>query len=67
MGWDEGHESNHLVLFEPLFQELFPALLQDRARQLNRLEMIEFPLLQEDTEVLKNWRKASRRSWCLFE
>jgi hypothetical protein len=59
--------SDHLVLLEPFLQELFPALLQDRARQLNRLEMIEFPFLQKDTEVLKNRRKAPSGSWCLLE
>lgn len=64
---EEVHENAYLVLLEPFFQELFPALLQDGARQLNGLEVIEFPFLQKDTEVLKNRRKAPRGSWCLLE
>jgi len=57
----------HLVLFKPFFQELFPTLLQDGAGELHRLEMIEFPLLQKDTEVLENRRKTPGRSRCLLE
>jgi hypothetical protein len=61
------HERDHLILLEPFFQKLFPALLQDRARELNGLQMIEISFLQENTEVLKNGRKAPRGSRCLFE
>jgi broad specificity phosphatase PhoE len=64
--WDKVRGS-HLVLFEPFFEELFPTLLQDWARELHRLEMIEFPFLQEDAEILENRRKTSGRSRRLLE
>ena len=51
---------SHLVLLQPLLEELFPALLQDRTSKFNRLKMIEFTLLEENAEVLKNGRQASR-------
>lgn len=58
---------SYLVLLKPLFQELLPALLQDRTCELYGLKMIEFALLQEDAEVLEDGRETARRRRCLFE
>jgi hypothetical protein len=57
----------YLVLLQPFLQELLPTLLKDWARKFNRLEMIELPLLKEDTEVLQDGRQTTRRCWGCLE
>ena len=36
----------HLVLLEPLLEQLLPSLLEDGTRQLDRLQMVQLTLLQ---------------------
>jgi hypothetical protein len=52
---------SYLILLQPLLQELLPALLKDRTSKLDRLEMVKLALLKEDTKVLQNRRKTTRR------
>jgi hypothetical protein len=56
-----------LVLLEPLLEELLAALLENRARKLKRLEVVELALLEQDAEVLQNGRQATRGRRCLLE
>jgi hypothetical protein len=41
--------------------------LEDRARKFDRFEMVKLALLEEDTKVLQNRRKTTRRSRGSFE
>lgn len=47
-------QAKYLVLLQPLLQKLLPALLQDGAGELERLKVVEFTLLKQDTEVLED-------------
>lgn len=51
----------NLVLLQPLFKKLLTSLLQHRTSQFERLELVEFALLKQDTEILQNWRQLARR------
>ena len=44
----------YLVLLQPFLKQLLAALLQDGARKLGRLKVVQFTLLQKNTEVLEN-------------
>lgn len=57
----------HLVFLQPFLQQLLPALLQNRSREFDRLEVVELSLLEQYTEILKYRRKATRGSRCLLE
>lgn len=49
--------STDLVLLEPLLEELLPALGEDGACELERLDLVELSLLEEDAEVLEDGRE----------
>ena len=54
-----------IVLLQPLLQQLFVILLQDRTGELKGLELVEFALHEEDVEVLNNLWKVRRNLCCL--
>ena len=47
---------SHLVLLEPLLQQLLASLLEHRSAQLQGLKLVELALVQEDAEVLEQGR-----------
>ena len=57
----------HLVLLQPLLEELLAALLEYGARELKGLVMVELALLKQHTEVLEDGRETARRSRRLLE
>ena len=58
---------SYLVLLQPFLEELLSSLLQDRTSKLNGFKMIEFTLLEEDAEVLKNGGQTARRGGSRLE
>ena len=51
----------NLVCSQPLLHQLFVALLQCRAAQLQRLICVELALVQQDAKVQQQWRHGA---WC---
>ena len=51
-----GPSVQYLVFLEPLFKQLFAALLQHRSAQLQGLKLVELALIQQDAKVLEQGR-----------
>jgi hypothetical protein len=49
----------HLVLLKPFLQQLLTSLRKYRASQLEGLVLVEFALLQKDTEIGEDRRQCS--------
>lgn len=50
----------HLVLLQPLLQQLLAPLLQNGPAELQRLKLIELALIQQDSKVLEQRRGLAR-------
>ena len=50
----------HLVLFEPLLQQLLASLLQHGPAQLQGLKLVELALVQQDAKVLEEGGRLAR-------
>ena len=59
--------ATNLVFFQPLLQQLFAALLQHRAAQLQWLILVELALVQQDAKVLQQRRRGARSGRHLLE
>ena len=59
--------ATNLVFFQPLLQQLFAALLQHRAAQLQRLILVELALVQQNAKVLQQRRLGAWCWWQLLE
>ncbi len=53
--------ASQLVLLQPLLEQLLATLLQNRARKLQRFELVELALLKQDAEVLQDGGQPAGR------